>query len=196
MTAPRAVDGSPPRSAPERILEAAARRIAAAGAAELSLQDVAEAAGVSKALIHYHFTDKAALLARVASWLASEVVAREGAALDGVDPTRALDALWAWLEGELARGDVRVLIDLTQVPAESVRAAAQEAAAGRRMAAERTVESLFAALALTPRVPTAMIADVLVAFVDGLALAAARSPERNHRVAFDVFWLAMLSLAE
>jgi len=177
-------------------MEAAARRIAAAGAAELSLQDVAEAAGVSKALIHYHFDDKAALLARVAAWLASEVVAREDSALDGVDPPHALDALWAWLEGELARGDVRVLVDLTQVVPESLRLAAQEAAGRRRAAAERTVETLFSTLSLTPRVPTAMIAEVLVAFVDGLAVAAARNPERNHRVAFDVFWLAMLSLAE
>jgi AcrR family transcriptional regulator len=177
-------------------MDAAARRIAAAGAAELSLQDVAEAAGVSKALIHYHFTDKAALLARVAAWLASEVVAREARALDRVDPAHALDALWAWLEGELARGDIRVLVELTQVPAESVRLAAQDGAARRRAAAERTVQTLFATLSLAPRVPTAMIAEVLVAFVDGLAVAAARSPERNHRVAFDVFWLAMLSLAE
>ena len=40
------------------------------------------------------------------------------------------------------------------------------------------------------------MADVLVAFVDGMALDATLAPERNHRVAFDVFWLAMLSLAE
>jgi AcrR family transcriptional regulator len=188
--------GRPFRSAPERILEAAARRIAAAGAADLSLQDVAEAAGVSKALIHYHFHDKAELLARVASWLASAVVAREDAALQGVGAPHAVDALWAWLEGELARGDVRVLLDLAQVRAENVHAAVQGAAEGRQEAAERTVRTLFATLALTPRVPTSMIAEVLVAFVDGLALAAARTPERNHRVAFDVFWLAMLSLAE
>jgi AcrR family transcriptional regulator len=183
-------------SAQDRILGAAAHRIATTGAAALSLQDVAEAAGVSKALIHYHFKDKAELLTRVAGWLAGEVVEREARALDGVPPTQAVDALWRWLDGELARGDVRVLLDLATVPGEGVQAAVREAAQARRAAAARTVHRLFGALSLTPRVPATLVADVLVAFIDGLALDVALAPERNHRVAFDVFWLAMLSLAE
>ena len=183
-------------SAPERILEAAAHRIAATGAAEFSLQDVAEAAGVSKALIHYHYKDKSELLARVAGWLAGEVVAREAQAFDGVTGPQAVDALWRWVDGELARGDVRVLLDLGHVPAENVRAAVRDAAQARRAAATRTVDRLFESLGLTPRVPASLIAGVLVAFLDGLALDAALAPERNRRVAFDVFWLAMLSLAE
>ena len=183
-------------NAAERILASAAECVGQLGAAQVSLQAVADSAGVSKALIHYHFRDRDELLARLADWLTVELVQGEEVALDGAAPQGALDALWAWLEGELARGDVRVLVDLTQVVPESLRLAAQEAAGRRRAAAERTVETLFSTLSLTPRVPTAMIAEVLVAFVDGLAVAAARNPERNHRVAFDVFWLAMLSLAE
>jgi len=177
-------------------MESAARRIAAAGAADLSLQDVAEAAGVSKALIHYHFNDKAELLARVTSWLAAAVVTRADAALAGATAPRVIDALWTWLDGELARGDVRVLLDLAQVQAGTVRAAAHAAAEARRAAAARMVASLFHTLGLALRVPVPLMADVLVAFIDGLALDAALSPERNRRVSFDVFWLAMLSLAE
>ena len=41
-----------------------------------------------------------------------------------------------------------------------------------------------------------MLADVFVAFVDGLALQTGIMPEVDRRVAFDVFWLALLSLAE
>jgi AcrR family transcriptional regulator len=188
--------GTPSPSTPARILAATAHRIATAGAAELTLQEVAEAAGVSKALIHYHFTDKAELLTRVAGWLAGEVVERESRALDEVAPAHAVDALWRWLDGELARGDVRVLLDLATVPTDGVRDAVREAAQARRAAAARTVQRLFGLLSLTPRVPVTLMADVLVAFVDGMALDATLAPERNHRVAFDVFWLAMLSLAE
>ena len=52
-------------STPERILYAAAMRIVEGGTANLSMQDVADAAGVSKGLIHYHFHDKETLLTRL-----------------------------------------------------------------------------------------------------------------------------------
>jgi len=188
--------GTPSPSTPARILAATAHRIATAGAAELTLQEVAEAAGVSKALIAYHFSDKTELLARTAEWLCGEVVARERAALQGASPAQVVDALWAWIDGELARGDVRVLLALAQVPAERVQDAARAASEARRATAARTVERLFGALALTPRVPLPLIADATVALVDGLALDAGLTPERNRRPIFDVFWLAMLSLAE
>ena len=56
----------PRLSAPTRILQAAAACIVARGASQLSLQEVAQAADVSKGLIHYHFHDKETLLARLA----------------------------------------------------------------------------------------------------------------------------------
>ena len=79
--------------AAERILEAAARVLAEQGGTGLSMADVAHAAGVSKGLIHYHYRDKDALLARLAGWLADEVEGRERAALAGVAPGAAIDAL-------------------------------------------------------------------------------------------------------
>ena len=39
-------------------------------------------------------------------------------------------------------------------------------------------------------------ADAFVAFVDGLALDRVVAPERNARISFDVFWLAMLGLTD
>ena len=183
-------------SAADRILEAAVRRIARDGAAAVSVQDVADEAGVSKALVHYHFHDKDALLARLAGDLADAIVARERRVFVDVDAAGAVDALWSWLRAELRAGELRVLLDLTASPAPPVREAARRAAHARRATAERTVAALFEQLGLTPRVPTNMLADVVVAFVDGLAADAAVEPERNHRVAFDVFWLALLGLAE
>lgn len=183
-------------SAPERILHAAARRLVSGGASRLNMHDLAEDAGVSKGLIHYHFRDKDTLLARLVEWLAAESTARERAALDQATPRSAVDALWSWLEGELVRGHIRVLLELAGHGGSIVQDAARHAAAERRAAAAATVERLFRILQLTPRVPAALLGDVHVAFVDGLALETALSGEPPRRVVFDVLWLSLLSLAE
>lgn len=187
---------SPSVPAAERILEAAARVLADQGGTGLSMADVAAAAGVSKGLIHYHYRDKDALLARLAGWLADAVESRERAALAGVAPAAAIDALWRWLEYELALGDIRALLELARLREGDAPVAAREAATRRRAVATTTVATLYATLGLRPRVPVEMLADVFVAFVDGLALDAVQGPTEAHRVAYDVYWLAMLSLAE
>jgi hypothetical protein len=51
-------------------------------------------------------------------------------------------------------------------------------------------------LGLTPRVPAELMAGVAVAFLDGLAMETSLQPDREARISFDVFWLALLSLAE
>lgn len=193
-------------AATRRILEAATRRIAAAGAAALSIQDVAVDAGVSKALVHYHFHDKDTLLAKLVEHLVAGLVTREREALEAYegrhDPL-AVDALWRWVEGELERGEIRVLLELDAYRGEAVRAAARRAAARRREVAAETITRLLSILDLHPRVAPELLAGVVVSFLDGLAIdtaltAAAGAPSEASapRVAFDVFWLAMLSLAE
>ena len=77
-------------STPERILYAAAARIVASGTANLSMQDVADAAGVSKGLIHYHFHDKETLLTRLIEWMTHESVDREAATLARSTPKTAV----------------------------------------------------------------------------------------------------------
>ena len=185
-----------------RILAAAAERVVAEGVAGASMQSVADAAGVSKGLVHYHFDDRETLLAAVVTHLADEVVGRERRALRGVSAAGAVDALWIWLDAELVRGVMRALVELASAPEPRVREAARHAHSRRCAAAAETADALFTALALRPRVPATMIAEVTVAFTDGLAVRATldpRSPQHrapNPRVAFDVFWLAMLGLAE
>jgi AcrR family transcriptional regulator len=193
VTAPR------PRArgnAPERILAATAECAGQLGTAQVSLQTVAGVAGVSKALIHYHFRDRDALLARLADWLSDALVEGEELALDAADAAGGLDALWAWLEAELASGRIRALVDLAQERGEAVRAAVRRSREARRAQATRTIERLFGGLSLTPRLPAPLVADVTVAFVDGLAGEAAIEPEANLRLRFDVYWLSVLSLAE
>ena len=189
--APRARAG-----AAERILRATARTIVERGAVALTMHDVAEEAGVSKGLIHYHFHDKETLLARLAEWMTRNLVERERAALERSVPRHAIDDLWGWLEGEIERGHIRVLLELAEWRGPLVRRAMVESVRARRASATWSVEQLFALLGLRLRVPAALVADVVAAFVDGLAAGAALDRESNPRVAFDVFWLSVLSLAE
>jgi AcrR family transcriptional regulator len=182
-------------TAARRIVEAGLALAVRGGATAVSLQEVATLAGVSKGLIHYHFHDKATLVARLVEHAAERVAARERAAAAqaaAAPAAQALDVYWRWLEGELARGELRAAAELAGDPSEYARVASRHAAGVRHAAASATLEALFGALALRPRVPVAMLANVLVAFVDGLAVSA--SSER--RVAYDVFWLAVLGLAE
>lgn len=151
---------------------------------------------MSKGLIHYHFHDKETLLARLAEWLTDGMIARERAALADATPQTAVERLWTWLAAELERGHVRAVSELGREPGPLVRAAVQASAERRRAAAAVTAERLYAALELKPRVPSMFLAEVLVAFVDGLALDRTIRPDADGRVPFDVFWLAMLSLAE
>jgi len=183
-------------STPERILYAAAARIVASGTANLSMQDVADAAGVSKGLIHYHFHDKETLLTRLIEWMTHESVAREASTLARSAPKTAVDDLWMWVAGEIERGHLRVLNELAQERGPLISDAIRRSARARREAAMVTVDRLFALLELRPRVPVQLLADVIVAFIDGLAIHASLAPEANHRVAFDVLWLSLLSLAE
>ena len=184
------------RDATERILKAAATRLSLSGASALTLHEVAEEAGVSKALIHYHFQDKDTLLARLVEWMADGLVRRERGALATSTPVGAIDDLWRWLEGELARGHVRALVELAAWRGARVRAAAGDAMRLRRAASAASAERLYTLLALRPRVPTVLVGDLLVTFVDGLAAAPEGDGKADSRGAFDVLWLALLGLAE
>jgi hypothetical protein len=146
-------------------------------------------------------------LARLVEHLASGLVERERSALAsyiGSHDPLAVDALWGWVESELHRGDMRVLLELDAYRGDAVQAAARRAAGLRRTVATETITQLLAILDLRPRVAPELLANVAVAFLDGLAIETAilqgdaSSPEDpgSARLAFDVFWLAMLSLAE
>ena len=183
-------------SATERILQSAATRLALSGASVLTMQEVADAAGVSKALIHYHFHDKDRLLTRLVTWMAAGLVRRERAALATSTPQSAIDDLWRWLEAELARGHIRALVELAGWRDRAVRAAASEAMRLRREAATSSADRLFALLGLRSRVPVPLLGDLIVTFVDGVAAAPEGRRAADARVAFDVLWLALLGLAE
>jgi len=158
--------------------------------------DVAAVAGVSKALVHYHFRDKDSLLHALVEDVGSLVVSRARDAMAPDDTTHALDAYWSWLEQELRAGDLRILLSLAEYDSARVRSASRRIAEQRRELCAQHVTQLFNRLDLNPRVPAPIIAETVVAFVDGLAAVSALDSERDPRPAFDVLWLALLTLAE
>ena len=159
------------------------------------MASIAAQAGVSKALLHYHYSDRARLLAEVVTQLGERLAARERWALAGADGSKAVDALWGWLENELARGELRVLLELSLIREPLVHDAAAMVADARRLRAGRTTAELMRRLGLEPRVPAELLGEASVAFMNGLTVAGPVS-RGDPRVAFDVFWLAMLGLAE
>jgi AcrR family transcriptional regulator len=189
-------DGRSKLTAADRILHATALTIADRGAASLTMSEVAEEAGVSKGLIHYHFHDKETLLARVVEWMTRQVIERERRALANSTARTAIDDLWEWLSGELERGQLRVLVELAEWREDLVNREIQVAMRLRREATLESTARLFDLLSLKPRVPLDLIAETVFAFRDGLVISAARDSESNPRAAFDVFWLALLCLAD
>ena len=194
MSASVTPDDKPP--ATKRILSAARTLVARGGAAEVSMGDVGATAGVSKALVHYHFRDKDTLLQALVEDVGLAVVARSREAMSRESAGHALDDYWTWLEQELRRGDLHILLALAEYDSDRVRAASRRVADQRREVATEHVALVFTRLGLSPRVPAALIADTVVAFVDGLAAGLALQPDRDPRPAFDVLWLALLTLAE
>jgi AcrR family transcriptional regulator len=193
VTAPRSEERAP---ANRRILDAARVLVSEGGAAQLSMGDVAARAGVSKALVHYHFTDKDTLVSALVEEVGRGIVDRERAVLSQDDAGHALDAYWQWLDNELRAGDAQILNALSEYDSERVRGLSRRIAADRRAVAIDHVSHVFTSLGLTPRVPATLIADTVVAFIDGLATAYALDPARDPRPAFDVLWLALITLSD
>lgn len=159
------------------------------------MASIAAEAGVSKALLHYHFTDRAHLLAEMADVLGRRLAARERTIFARSEETAAIDALWQWLTGELTRGEFRGLLLLGTVKDETVELVITAMNQVRRNSASTTVEHLFARLGLTPRVAVTLIAEAALTFNEGLALRG-QLDRATARTSFDVFWLAILSLGD
>lgn len=197
------VPAAVPADAVARIVDATIAQLVAEGIGAFNLQDVARRAGVSKGLIHYHFASREALLARAVELMHGGMSARlAGVLADDTPPAQAIDRLWDALEDELERGHLRVLGALAQDPMPEVSAAVDRALRERRRGLTALIDRLFGLLALAPRVPTPLIAEVMLAFEQGLAsrgdAVSSGDPgaDAERRATFDVMWLALLSITE
>ena len=166
------------------------------GAGQLTIQSIAVAAGVSKALVLYHFRDKEELLARLLERITCQVIDRERQAVSVSTATSVMEDVWRWLQGELEHGEIAILSELSREPGETLRTASDESLRQRLVSAEWTLGRVFDLLGLKPRVPLGLLSRVHVAFTVGLALLARQQRDANHRITFDVFWLSLLNLVE
>lgn len=172
-----------------RIVDAAIAHGVAHGVGALSLQGVATAAGVSKALVLYHFDGKDALLAAVAERL----VADDAAAL--VRAADAADALEGWraVAGDDAPRAARALL-ASLLREGSLRERAAVAHQRRAVAATRLAVAMLQAAGLRPRIASALVGRVLLDQLDGLAIGGAGREREGVDAELDALALALLGL--
>jgi AcrR family transcriptional regulator len=155
---------------PARIIDAAIRLGTARGASALSVQGVASAAGVSKALVLYHFASKAILLTATVSALAERSAARLREAARHRDPQEAWRAL---VVTECDTRELGLLAALSLEP-EVSDAAIAAARAAREHEAAALATRVLASVGLAPRIPIDFIGRVLLRELDGIVVARAR----------------------
>ena len=157
------------------MLDAAIETLASRGIQATSVKDIADAAGLSKGAVHYHFESKDELLERVLEQCCERIEARitkvfdePGAPMDRI--RRALFEMWA------VRRDVtpefRVLMDIQVVARQSPEMATALGAALAR-SRQQIIEiglAPFVALGLRPKISIEIIPRLILATLDGLAL--------------------------
>lgn len=183
----------------DSIIQAACAVIVELGVSDLTVADVAARAGVSAALVYYHFSTKQQLLAAACERLAARRSEGRARALASADGLAALDALWTALHGGAGPDAEHTWNDLTLL-------ARRDSAVRRTLNAERASE-LRALAARLPRlvadlgsglpVPGDEAAAVVLHFLDGIALALASGAEPGEiRAAYDAFWLVLVTAGQ
>jgi AcrR family transcriptional regulator len=185
-------------TATDRIADAAVDQLCLRGAAGLTVADVAHAAGISSALVHYHFENRRGLLRAAAERLGAARIARRTQPLGG-SGLDAIDALRLALEAEVDSGAERAWHDLLYLgkgdePLRATVGRYRDAEAARL--AERLpplLKSLGAGSALAPHQLAAMVRAALDGFALALATGAARDTVRS---AYDAFWLVVIGAGQ
>lgn len=178
----------------QRLIDATTLVLSREGASGVSVQRVADVAGTSKGLVHYHFPDKDSLLNACIGHLTSVINAAEQVALRESSPASALDDLWDAFAKTEADGTRRALASLRADVTPATRSALLESAAQRRRAAEEIIAAIERLFSLRVPVPRGALAGAYLALMDGLTLDLSVRPDADARLAFDAFWLAVLTL--
>lgn len=184
------------RTGAERILAAGLALGARAGVGALSLQAIAAEAGVSKALVLYHFTGKAALLDALLAAASRANAARLHAAARG--SPHALGAMEAWraLLRDPAHQQESALVGALALEADVDPEGAREGRVMREDAATALATAILAEMALAPRIPAAAIGRLVLRQMDGLAAASCggRMSSGALDAEIDTFALALMGL--
>jgi len=183
----------------DSIIDNSCEALGAIGLAGLTISVVAERAGVSTALVHYHFDTKAKLLVATAERVASRRHARRAQALKSAVGLDAIDALWSAVEQNVSEGVERAYVELALHGRGD--AGAAEAMTRQRVTHRTTMIARLPALLRELGASAASASDELAAALDaeldGLSLALLAGEEAaTVRTAYDAFWLSLLAAGQ
>lgn len=189
---PDAAGGVAGTAAPIRLVEAAIARGVRSGVGALSIQGIAEEAGVSKALVLYHFDDKVALLGAVVRAL----VARDEAAI--ADAAGADDVFEGWRRlATDADANARRALLQALLGEEALRLHADAVRGTRLAAATRLAHAMLDRAGVHSRIASPLLGQLVLAQLDGVAAASDTVSAADARDgAIDAFALALLSLGD
>jgi AcrR family transcriptional regulator len=175
VSAKRKVEYKKSEESRAQVIDAAISVLADKGITGTSVQEIADAAGISKGSIHYHFASKEELLERVLQrcFERIEVRVREAFELPGGPLERMNRALYEmWAVRRDGEPEVRVLTELHVLARQNAsirKAFAAEMRKARQQMIDIGLKQLIE-MGLKPRVPVEVLPRMLVAKLDGLAL--------------------------
>ena len=164
-----------------QVLDAAVKTLAKRGLAATSIQDIADAAGLSKGAVHYHFESKDELLERVLDRCCESIEARVRAVFDEPGSPmdrvrRAIFEMWAVRRDGIPEMQVLGELHTLSRQNEPIRAAL---AIALRKAREQIIEvglNRLVEMGLRPRVSLSIAPRLILATLDGLSLQHAVDP--------------------
>lgn len=180
----------------DRLIDEACSAIGEVGLTNLTIATIAERAGVSTALIHYHFDTKARLLVASAERIAGKRAHRRSGALSSGTGLGSLDALWSELQDGVRNGSERAWLELVLWARHDPDVAKALAApqAGARDGIIRRVPSLLRELGAAAPSSSEELAASLDAQLDGLTVALLEGQDPDIvRTAYDAFWLTLIA---
>lgn len=184
-----------------RILQAAHATFAAKGFHGASMKDVADAAGVSKSMLHYYFESKTHLILELHAFIFNGFAAmiRENVRQQGTGPRqamRAMDQLWDFLKGQAS--DLEFVFQLWSECTINPRLRKQMAAfyAECRKLFVEGIEMVLGEMAEHLTIPKDSLAAILMSVFDGLAVQYYLDPagfpvERHLAQVKRIFWQAI-----
>ena len=180
----------------DRLIDEACASIGEVGLANLTIGTIADRAGVSTALIHYHFDTKARLLVATAERVAGRRATRRGEALSSESGMGSLDELWNQVVSGVREGHERAWLELVLWARHDADVAAALAApqAASREATARRLPSLLRELGAAAPSSSDELASALDAQLDGLTIALLEGQDPGSvRTAYDAFWLTLIA---
>ena len=181
------------------MVEAAIECAARSGLAAVVVADVARRAGVSAALVHYHFATKAQLLRAAAERLVRRRVEARRQALLAGRGLQALDALWTAIAASVSNGTDGTYFEIVAAARFDTELAAMitRGDGALRADAAARLPALLAELGSAPLASPDDLAGGMLALFDGAALRLASGAHPpDVRAAFDAFWLGLVAAGQ